>query len=183
MLGTVAISADGSHVYFVAEGALTTQPNPVGATPLAGEPNLYVYERDAGHPGGHLAFVGTLSPSDKESLWGAETSFANAAETVPAFGRNAKGAEVGGDGHVLVFASKATLTAEGSGGDAGLFGYDTAAETLERASKAVPGGSETPAADVQVASNGHPEPPNTNATQWRWVSEDGMTIVFSSAEP
>ena len=39
--GIVAISADGSHVYFAATGALTSRPNPEGDEAEAGEPNLY----------------------------------------------------------------------------------------------------------------------------------------------
>jgi hypothetical protein len=183
VLGVVAISADGSHAYFVAEGGLTTRPGPAGTIPVPGEPNLYLYERDPKYPNGRLSFVGALSPDDESSLWGVETSFSDAAEAVPTLGESVGRNEAGGDGHVLVFASKAAVTAEGTEGVTNLFRYDADGETLERVSKPAPGGGASPPADVAVASTGHPEPPNTTATQWRWVSEDGKVIGFSSAEP
>ena len=55
-------SEDGSHVYFVAKGVLTSIPNTSLASgqqvAVAGQDNLYVYERDSAFPNGHLAFVG-----------------------------------------------------------------------------------------------------------------------------
>ncbi len=42
--GVVRTSADGSHVYFVAKGVLTTVPNGVGAIPQAGADNLYAVD-------------------------------------------------------------------------------------------------------------------------------------------
>ncbi|HWW90833.1 MAG TPA: hypothetical protein VNY35_08655, partial [Solirubrobacteraceae bacterium] len=42
--GVARVSMDGSHVYFVAQGALTNTPNKLGEAPVAGAENLYVYE-------------------------------------------------------------------------------------------------------------------------------------------
>jgi hypothetical protein len=53
----VSISPDGSHVYFLAAGVLTTTPNSVGERAEAGHSNLYLYERDAQYPGGRTVFV------------------------------------------------------------------------------------------------------------------------------
>ncbi len=58
--GVTASSADGSHVYFVAQGVLTSRPNAEGQSARSGQDNLYVYERDASHPEGHTAFVVAL---------------------------------------------------------------------------------------------------------------------------
>jgi hypothetical protein len=180
-----AISTDGSHAYFVAQGVLTTEPNPAGATAVAGQPNLYLYERDAAHPSGHTAFIGTLAAGDKTSqgdprLWGMEQSGVGGAYAVPMVGA---GEEEGADGHILAFASKAPLTADDSdGGKSDVFRYDADAGTLARVSKAAPGGAELPASDVAV--NPSLSAPNTNpAQEGRWVSEDGETIAFASAEP
>jgi hypothetical protein len=52
-----AISADGSHVYFVAQGVLTERPNRQGQTAESGKENLYVYERDLEYPDGHTSFI------------------------------------------------------------------------------------------------------------------------------
>ena len=60
--GIPAISGDGSHVYFVATGVLTTDPNPAGAMAQAGKPNLYLYERDGAHPARRLPPSSARSP-------------------------------------------------------------------------------------------------------------------------
>jgi hypothetical protein len=182
-----AISSDGSHAYFAAQGVLTTDPNPEGAVAQAGQPNLYLYQRDAAFPLGHTSFLGTLDPGDRgdssaagRGLWGTERSFVGGAYAVPLLGA---GEEDGGDGHVLAFASKAPLTADDSdGGHSDVFRYDAEAGTLERISRAAEGGSEAPASDAAVNPNS--DAPNTNfAEAGRWVSEDGQTIAFSTAEP
>lgn len=53
--GVVGVSRDGSHVYFVARGLLSSQgPSVEGAqlSPVEGADNLYSYGRDAQYPGG-----------------------------------------------------------------------------------------------------------------------------------
>ena len=62
--GVVAISPDGSHVYFVAQGVLTTTANGQGQTATAGANNLYVFERDAAYPDGWTSFIATLPGAD-----------------------------------------------------------------------------------------------------------------------
>jgi hypothetical protein len=52
----VRISEDGSHVYYVARGALTTTPNANGEQAEAGAYNLYVYDTNTDH----TAFVANL---------------------------------------------------------------------------------------------------------------------------
>jgi hypothetical protein len=54
VLGVSGISDDGSYVYFVADAKLTGTENPVGATAVAGQPNLYLMHA------GTIAFVATL---------------------------------------------------------------------------------------------------------------------------
>ena len=68
--GVVQLSEDGSHVYFVAKGALTgaggeTLHNGGGEAPQQGEPNLYL-----SHDGGIPDFIATLSRDD-EGDWNA----------------------------------------------------------------------------------------------------------------
>jgi hypothetical protein len=93
--GPVAISSDGSHVYFVAQGTLTSVPNSEGQHPVSGQPNLYVYERDASAPEGRLAFIATLSNTD-----------------VREWGDGLKEVNVTPDGSFLVFTSRRALTAD-----------------------------------------------------------------------
>ncbi len=117
--GVARISEDGSHVYFVAQGALTEAPNGIGRSAVADEDNLYVYERDAQYPAGHISFVATLAPSD-EGDWQRQ---------------DARPVMASEEGRFLVFTSVADLTSEGlSGGGSQVFQYDAATGDLVRAS-------------------------------------------------
>ena len=58
--GVAAVSEDGSHVYFVAKGELTSKPNTEGDHAVEGETNLYVRDTVTGT----TAFIATLAPSD-----------------------------------------------------------------------------------------------------------------------
>jgi len=118
--GVMAISSDGSHVYFVAKGVLTGTPNSQGQAPRDGADNLYVFERDATHPGGQLAFISTLPGSDFE-------------EWVDVVGQPAN---VTPDGRFLVFTSHGDLTADDSStnGGAQVFRYDAQTRQLARVS-------------------------------------------------
>lgn len=178
-----AVSGDGSHVYFVAEKALTPAPNPEGSIPANGKPNLYLYERDSTNPDGRIAFVGTLSPDDEGELWGVERSYFGGAYSVPVDGEDG-GAEVGGDGHVLLFASRAQLTAgDSDAGGRDVFRYDASAETLQRLSSAADGGSELASADAVVNINNRAGALSNAAGEGRWVSEDGNTVTFLTTDP
>jgi hypothetical protein len=176
----IAISPDGSHVYFVAQGVLTGTANPAGASPVAGKPNLYLYERDASHPDGRTVFVGTLAEGDKASLWGLVKSFANKATAVPLLGG---GPEQGGDGRVLFFLSAASLIAnDADGGKADVFRYDSIAgsESLQCVS-CIPGGPD--AAQFDAAAGINEFVPSSNfAQRGRWASEDGDSVVFATAQ-
>jgi hypothetical protein len=123
--GVVAMSPDGSHVYFVAKGVLTGAANNQEQTATDGSENLYVYERDASFPAGHLAFIGALSAanigflgSDQQINWHNPT------------------ANVTPDGRFLVFASHARLTSDppSTSGAAQLFRYDAQTGQLLRLS-------------------------------------------------
>lgn len=190
--GVAAISGDGSHVYFVAQGVLTGEPNPEGR--LAGEfsataPKFYVYQRDAAYPDGRIAFIGALSTGDggnalgQSGLWGSfGGTFTNRAYPVPALGERANGTEVGGDGHMIVFQSNAALTADDTdGSQRDIFRYEAANEELDRISKGVSGGADNgPHSSTVLPVN------NTIGTDFaefgRWASEDGKTIVFKTPE-
>ena len=62
LAGVVRVSEDGSHVYFVAQGVLTSAPGPAGHIAQAGADNLYVFDTLTGR----TAFIGGLC-SDAET--------------------------------------------------------------------------------------------------------------------
>jgi hypothetical protein len=108
------VSQDGSHVYFLAQGVLTTAPNGQREAAAAGANNLYVFERDAEYPVGRIAFVTRLSQADLEP-W-------RSAQTTP-------------DGGFLVFLSERDLTPDTtSTGVRQVFEYDAQTGALVRVS-------------------------------------------------
>jgi hypothetical protein len=113
--GVVRVSADGSHVYFVAQGIFAGE-NAEGGAPVEGADNLYVFERDAAHPQGRTAFVATLSPGDSAD-WSA--SDARPVQATP-------------DGRFLVFQSRALLTPDDAASRPQIFEYDAGEERLVR---------------------------------------------------
>lgn len=180
VLSSIAsISADGSHAYFAAQGVLSDEPNPEGDSAQLGEPNLYLYERDSAFPTGHLSFLGTLAEGDKGTLWGSGKSFANGAYPVPLLGG---GPEGGGDGHVLLFISKAPLSSEDTdAGHSDVYRYDSAGTTSLQCVSCAPGGNSTPVDVFAGASQANPV--SNFAEQGRWASEDGQTATFATAAP
>ena len=164
----VAISGDGSHVYFVARSTLTTDPNPQGEIAQNGADNLYVFR----YPERELSFVGTLQ-SGEHSI---------RAYAVPVLGTDGDGSQIGGDGHTLVFHSGQALTADDGHPVGDIFRYDADARSLERISRAAPGGTEN-GAFAPLTSNGSGAGSSTDfAVRGRWVSEDGTTVVFTTKE-
>jgi hypothetical protein len=120
--GVLAISTDGSHVYFVAQGVLTVVPNMEGKAAKDGADNLYVFERDAEHPSGQVEFVAQLSESDAQAEWS---------------GNDGSGvANVTPNGRFLVFESKADLTLDDTrtNGARQVFRYDAQTGELTRIS-------------------------------------------------
>lgn len=171
-----ATSADGSHAYFAAQGVLTADQNPEGATAQAGKPNLYLYERDAANPSGRIAFLGTLAETDNGSLWGSAHSLTAGAYPVPLV-------DGGGDGHILFLLSRASLTANDTdGGHTDVFRYDSSGTATLQCISCAPGGPDSAPFDAEAGPV--EETPSSNfAEQGRWASEDGETVAFATGEP
>lgn len=169
-----AVSADGSHAYFVAQGVLTGEANPQGQTAAEGSPNLYLYERDAANPTGHIAFLGRLDSGDAGKLWGGNKSLVTGAYPVPLLG--------GGDGHTLFFLSKAALTPEDTdSARADIYRYDSSGTATLQCVSCAPGGDSFNA-DV-FAGSVENSPSSNFAEQGRWASDDGETVAFVTKAP
>jgi hypothetical protein len=169
-----AISADGSRVYFAAQGKLTTDQNPGGATAIAGQPNLYSWDADTDE----TSFIGTLEANDGSGsgLWGSNGTWNNGAYPVPTEGADP---EVGGDGHILLFKSNAPLTADDTDGSLrDVYRYEAEADQLVLISKPGPGasngGNASPEFGISTA-------PGTDYAQiGRPISEDGQTVEITT---
>jgi hypothetical protein len=121
VLGVVQISPDGSHVYFVAQGVLTANPNAEGVSAKDNAANLYVFTHEAGRPGGRTAFIAQLSAQD-QYLWQPH-NWEYRANVTP-------------DGRFLVFESSDRLTADETRTDGArqVFRYDAQTGQLLRVS-------------------------------------------------
>ena len=180
VLGLVEMGGDGSRAYFVARGVLSTVPNEKGDTAVAGQPNLYLYQRDSDFPDGRTVFVGTLSSADQFQLWSRGAN-GTSATAVPSLGGDIEDQSVGGSGRVLVLLSAASLTADDmDGGKEDFFRFDSDTGEIERVSQAASGGSDNGLFSAKgrgVAGDG----PQAFSVD-RNTSEDGETIVFSTME-
>ena len=167
----VASAADGSHVYFVANGVLASRATPgnchFGSKEAEEDKcNLYVYERDARYPEGHIAFIASVPGSDDSVLgWLA-------------------GANVTPDGRFLVFESHGDLTPDAHAGGVQIFRYDAASGQLVRISIGNDGFNDNGNAGTGDASivlagyegEGHVGPVRGDPT----MSNDGSYVFFQS---
>jgi hypothetical protein len=155
----VAVSDDGSRVYFVAQGVLAgnlgvgdagpATPGP-GVDPLSIH-NLYLWERDAAHPAGHTIFVATLSNNDLTQ-----------AQMTP-------------DGRYLLFATANPLvttgpSADNTDGARDVYRYDTNTASIVRVSTSTLGGG---------GNSGFDASPGVNVDS---ITSDGATVIFDSDE-
>jgi hypothetical protein len=181
--GVIGVSEDGSHVYFVADGVLTTLPNGLGqvaGTIATGEEatNLYAYDTQSGD----TRFVATVLSTDA-GLWGGASVEGSA--TV-----KRRLAQITSDGRYLVFDSFAKLITTGPEADTSgaqqVYRYDYETGGLVRVSVGHNG----------FADNGNSVgfnaviPPNALEAAGapaigdinRAISESGETIVFVTGE-
>lgn len=172
--GVMAISPDGSHVYFVAKGVLSILANDRGESAKNGANNLYVFERDQAYPAGRVAFIADLSVRD--SLEWREGSQAN----------------VTPDGRFLVFVSFGDLTADDTSlsGALQVFRYDAQTGQLNRVSVGNEGfdddgnrSSATPCGHFfteQCSENAYVVPALAGSRTDPTMSDDGSRVFFQS---
>jgi hypothetical protein len=110
--GVTNISQDGSHVYFIAKGVLSTAGNGAGEHAQAGGENFYVWERDAEYPAGRTVFIAACGDV---------------------------GGQVTPDGHFLVFTSACRLTAGDTSTGRQVFQYDAQSGSMTRVSVGLDG--------------------------------------------
>ncbi len=119
----VALSHDGSRVYFVARGVLSGEgPTAEGeqSSPVLGADNLYSYVRDAQYPEGHTVFVADLCSAPGLSgkavdlrcpgdLEGENSSARPRRNDIGLFGYAPLAQVAGAEGGILIFSTYARL--------------------------------------------------------------------------
>jgi hypothetical protein len=151
----VKVSEDGSRVYFVATGALAANLGTNDAAPVAGDHNLYVWEKDAAHPAGQTTFVAKLETND-----------------IPSFGTQSTA-----DGRYLVFDTANKVLASDTDEVTDVYRYDADTGVLLRLSTDTNGsGGNEPGVEAKLTFN---------VPIWRphyAVTDDGSTVVFETTE-
>lgn len=170
--GVTATSEDGSHVYFVAHGVLTSTPNAQGQSAQDGADNLYVFERDAQYPAGRTAFIASLSENDRE-LWGRGDQ--HPADVTP-------------DGDFLVFTSTTEhLTPDDTSTADQVFEYDAQTGVLVRVSIGQNGYNDNGNTDIATTKIRSPEYYTEDSRPMAYwtglsVSADGSYVFFESTD-
>jgi hypothetical protein len=183
--GVVRVAPDGSRVYFVARGVLTSVPGPEGRIAQAGADNLYVYSSTSG-----IAFVAELC-SGKELSGAAEDircPSATGGDTELWAGEGSEAQTAGPDGGFLVFSTYAQLTSSDTDAAKDVYRYDAETGVIDRVSIGEDGAD---ANGNNSEFNATIALPGGNADyvakQYklgdRAISEDGSRIVFTSSEP
>ncbi len=155
-------SADGSRAYFTATGVLTGA-NSRGASPIAGQRNMYVYQRDSANPDGRIAFVATISPSEAGG------------NNMPFFGLPTEGAAA--DGRLLLFASTSPLLGDDGDAASDVYRYDDSSGGLLCLSCV---------GDTNVAATISAQDHARSRANWRQyarpATSDGSKVVFTTSE-
>ena len=179
VLGVVDFAMNGSRVYFVAKGRLT----PEGS---AGANNLYVFQRDAAHADGRVAFVATLAPGaytggveTDPRLWAADSNSGGHGKPAYALPRYAEegGIRSDGDGHLLVFVSSQPLSADDGDSVNDLYRFDD--ETGQMVCLSCAGDEAEP---VSIIGRDISKVDPDQIQQERAASEDGSKVAFVTKE-
>ncbi len=187
--GVVAISPDGSRVYFVARGVLSEGVNARGQSPVRGADNLYVDETGSG---GSPVFVADLCSGSGESGEARDVrcpSSVSPSESDTGLWLGSAGErQTAGDGRFLLFASYGQLLAGDTDAARDVYRYDAATGALDRVSSGEDGYDANGNNDAFNAAI-KPEDGSTafvgqkGHLTFRAISEDGSRVVFTTAEP
>jgi hypothetical protein len=191
----VAVSPDGSRIYFAARGVLDEGANAEGLSPLAGADNLYVYDSTSGEA---PVFIADLC-SGPEASGEAKDSRCpdNLSETISGgqatendtqlWAGTAEAQTAGGDGRFLLFSSYGRLVVGDTDTAKDVYRYDAVTGTLDRVSGGEGGddaNGNNSAFDAEISES------RTDGARYqldgmgtRLISEDGTRVVFKSAEP
>jgi hypothetical protein len=182
----VNVASSGQAAYFVSPTVLGGE-NPLGSTAQAGEENLYLSEEGA------VSFVGTVTERDVEGEFGGVEQIEGLGLWTAAVGPGAS--ELPGrfaidpsrttpDGQVMLFESRANLTAYDSEGHVQVYRYDSGEGELECLSCSPTLASPTGEASLQsiTQGKGRPEPFSSFAIVNN-LRADGRRAFFQSSDP
>jgi hypothetical protein len=157
----VAVSDDGSRVYFVAGGVLASNLGVTDSVAVAGQSNLYLWSKDAAHPTGTTTFVAPTAVGT---------------------------AQITPDGRYIVFDTSSQLVSGGPGADTDgaidMYRYDAVSKTIARLSTSTSGdGGNNDTFDAQIdTSAAHNSNSRALYRADTIVTADGSTVAFVTNE-
>lgn len=177
-----------------ASGVMVTVANAEGIAPVLHADNLYVFERDAKYPQGHIAFVAEMCSGEGESGLAPDAKCHGSDEND--WRANGEGpTQATPDGRFLVFPSVGDLTADDTSTVQQVFEYDAQRERLVRVSVGQQGSYEcksTGKVEDGYNCNGNteeiedeaklPEYLVSNRVTNLGMSDDGSHVFFTSAD-
>jgi hypothetical protein len=203
----VRLAPDGSRVYFVARGMLTsegpqnTEADGAQAQPVKGADNLYVYERDERYPAGHIGFVADLCSGPElsgevgDQRCPPDEGIVGERDDLRLWSSAEPEAQSTADGGVLVFSSYGQLLANDMDNAKDVYRYDAATGMIERVSLGERGhdangnGEDSVSkptfadASIETYLGGNDRVYEQHEMRTRAVSEDGSRIVFETSDP
>lgn len=192
--GVVSVAGDGSRVYFVARGALTSVPDGEGNVARKGAFNLYVYDAATNSVSfiADLCSGAGLSGSVGDVRCPSSISGLEESGDAPLWQNGGGEAQSTGDGEFLVFSSWGRLVARGTQTDANnsqdVYRYDAQTGVLDRVSLGVAGfeANGNGEGDASIEKSGLGKGATIvkeHRLDVRAVSEDGSLVVFTSVRP
>jgi hypothetical protein len=185
--GVTRISDDGSRVYFVAAGVLAANTDANDAPAVAGDANLYVWQRDAAHPDGATRFVAKLLAPQPG---GDQGDPGNTGVTGGLWGTDYLGrfVQTTDDGRYLVFATRAQVIDHGPQADTDtakdIYRYDAETGTMTRLSVDADGqGGNEPGQNAQITPIAYDTVTfPIRRTPRVAMSDDGGSVVFTTSD-
>jgi hypothetical protein len=187
--GMTAISRDGSHVYFVARGVLSQNANGEGETARQGAENLYVW--DGSSSPGTVSFIADLCSGGEHSGSLNDARCPSGSDQGLWVPGGIHEAQTTADGRFLVFVTYVRLIGSGPERDSDsakdVYLYDASTGGLRRVSVGEAGLDGNGNNSLFGANIANIEFRGALQEQYelstRAVSDDGSTVVFTSAEP
>jgi hypothetical protein len=176
--GVIGASKDGTYVYFVAHGVLTSGSNAEAKEPTAGQPNLYLAHN------GTTTFVATLSGSDHGSAACSGNLACGDWVGDPA----TRTAEVAPAGHRVAFMSTLPLTGYDTRSYPEVFVYDADRGKIACASCDPSGAPPVPMVDETndfsdpVKRGGFVTISNNSTFATRWINDGGTEVFFNTSQ-
>ena len=164
----IAISRDGSHIYFGSGALLTTLPNSEGQHASPGGANIYGYDTGTGE----IKFVATAQVEGGSIGLAVERA-------------NEQNAQVTPDGTYLIFATPTQLVSEDTNPGAAIYRYDFQTGEVTWISHSAPGFASTNEGDRAILPAFEEEREGANADFGdlrRAISENGEYVVFRTKE-